>query len=132
MHSRTQIHTARILDITILASHCICMEKFCQYHGRRCKFTYRTKNPKNSIERTHPRMTVATFNGNPRATIITCYNPTNVIEETELIAFYDELSSLVRSILKHNALVIGRMPKLGKMETTNSAYTTRQTEMDNL
>ena len=28
-------------------------------------------------------------------------------EETELIAFYDELSSLVRSIPKHNVLVMG-------------------------
>ena len=50
---------------------------------------------------------VATFHGNPSATIISCYSPTNVSEETELIAFYDELSSLVRSIPKHNILVIG-------------------------
>ena len=50
---------------------------------------------------------VATFKGNPRASIISCYNPTNNSEETELIAFYDELSSLVRSIPKHNILVIG-------------------------
>ena len=49
----------------------------------------------------------ATFNGNPRATIISCYSPTNVSEETELVTFYDELSSLVRSIPKHNMLVIG-------------------------
>ena len=62
----------------------------------------------NSIERIQPRMMVATFNGNPRATIISCYSPTNVSEETELVAFYDELSSLVHSILKHNVLVIGR------------------------
>ena len=49
---------------------------------------------------------VATFCGNPRATII--YNsPTNVSEETELIAFNDELSSLVHRIPKHNMLVIG-------------------------
>ena len=47
----------------------------------------------NSIEKIHPRMMIATFNGNPRATLIT---------------FYNELSSLVRSILKHNILVIGR------------------------
>ena len=52
-------------------------------------------------------MTVATFNGNPRATIISSYSPTNVSEDTEFITFYDELSSLVRSIPKHNALVIG-------------------------
>ena len=61
-------------------------------------------------------MMVATFN--PRATII-CYSPTNVSEETELVAFYDELSSLVRSIPKHNVLVIGgdinaRIGKNGK------------------
>ena len=49
----------------------------------------------------------ATFNGNPRITIIPCYSPTNVREETELDAFYDELSSLLRSIPKHNVLVIG-------------------------
>ena len=62
----------------------------------------------NSIEKIQPRMMVATFNGNPSATIISCYSPTNVCEETELIVFYDELSSLVRSIRKHNVHVIGR------------------------
>ena len=61
----------------------------------------------NSIEWIQPRMMAATFNGNPRATIISCYRPTNVSEETELVVFYDELSSLVRSIPKHNVLVIG-------------------------
>ena len=52
-------------------------------------------------------MMVATFNGNPRATIISCYSPTNVSEETELIAFYDELSPLVHNIPKYNVLIIG-------------------------
>ena len=61
----------------------------------------------NSIEKIQPRMMAATFNGNPRATIISCYSPTNDSEETELVTFYDELSSLVRSIPKHNMLVIG-------------------------
>ena len=60
----------------------------------------------NSIERILPRKMADTFNGNPRATII-CYTPTNVREETEVVAFYDELFSLVRSIPKHNLLVIG-------------------------
>ena len=50
---------------------------------------------------------IATFNGNPRTSIISCYSPTNVSEETELVTFYDELSSLVCSIPKHNVLVIG-------------------------
>ena len=60
----------------------------------------------NSIEKIQPRMMAATFNGNPRATIISWYSPTNVSEETELVTFYDELFSLVRSIPKHNMLVI--------------------------
>ena len=50
---------------------------------------------------------VVTFDGNPSATIIPCYSPTNVSEETDLIAFYNELTSLVRCILKHKVLVIG-------------------------
>ena len=45
---------------------------------------------------------VATFNGN-LSTIISCYSPTNVSEETELIAFYDEVSSLVHGILKQRS-----------------------------
>ena len=61
----------------------------------------------NSIEKIQPRMIVATLNENPSATIISCYSPTNVSEETDLIAFYNELSFLVHSILKHNVLVIG-------------------------
>ena len=48
-----------------------------------------------------------TFDGNPSATIISSYSPTNISEETELIVFYDELSSLVGSIPRHNVLVIG-------------------------
>ena len=61
----------------------------------------------NSIEKILPRMIVATFNGNPSATIISCYSPTNISEETDRFAFYNELSSFVRSIPKCNVLVIG-------------------------
>ena len=59
---------------------------------------------------------VAMFNGNPSATIISCYSPTNVSEETDLIAFYNELSSFVRSIPKHSiqSSVETQMPKLVK------------------
>ena len=50
---------------------------------------------------------VGTFNGNPSATIISYYSQWSVSEETDLVAFYDELPSLGRSIPKHNVLVIG-------------------------
>ena len=94
----------------------------------------RALKSKNSIERIQPRMMFATFNGNPSATIIFCYSPTNVSEETELIAFYDELSSFVYSIPKHNVLIIGgdMNAQIVKTEATNSAYTTHETEMDNI
>ena len=62
----------------------------------------------NSIDRIKLRMMTATFNCNPRIIILSCYSPTNVSEETEQDVFYDELSSLVRSIPKHTVLVTGR------------------------
>ena len=52
----------------------------------------------NIIEKIQPRMMVETINS--------CYRPTNVSEETDLIAFYDELFSLVPNIMNHNVLVI--------------------------
>ena len=50
---------------------------------------------------------VATFNGNPSTTIISCYSPTNVSDEMDLNIFNNELSSFVRSIPKHKVLIIG-------------------------
>ena len=67
----------------------------------------RARKSLNSIEKIQPRMMVASFNDNPSATIISCYSPNKVSEETEFTTFYNELSSLVHSIPKHNVLVIG-------------------------
>ena len=53
-------------------------------------------------------MMVATFNGNPGTTIISCYSPTNASDETDLDTFYNKLSCLVRDIPKHNVQIIGR------------------------
>ena len=85
----------------------------------------------NNIVGIQPRMMVATFNGNPRATNITCNSPTNVREETELVAFYDEQSSLVRSIPKHNVLVIDgdRNAQIGK--NGNNKYSLQNTSNRN-
>ena len=98
-------------------SHSISMEKLYQCHDRRSRYAYRTTSPK--ITKQHwdnsPKFIGATFNGNPSATIIPYYRPTNVSEETELIAFYDELFSLVRSIPKHSVLICGDMnAQIGK------------------
>ena len=61
----------------------------------------------NSIEKIQPRIMVATFNGNTGTMIISCHSPTNASDEKDLDAFYNKLSSLVRSISKHNLLIIG-------------------------
>ena len=61
----------------------------------------------NSFEKIQPRIMVATFNDNYCTTIISCYRPTNASKETDVDTFYNELSSFVRSIPKHNVLIIG-------------------------
>ena len=85
----------------------------------------------NSIEWIQPRMMAATFNGNPWATIISCYSPTNVSEETELVTFYDELSSLVCSIPKLNLLVIGRDMNAQIGKNGNNKYSLHNTSNRN-
>ena len=52
-------------------------------------------------------MLVPTFNGNLSATIRSCYSSIKVSEEMDLLAFFNELSCLVRGISKHNILTIG-------------------------
>ena len=70
----------------------------------------------NSIKKIQPWMMGATFNGNSSTTITSCNSPINVSEVTDLIAYYNELSSLVCNILKHNILIIGgdMNAKIGK------------------
>ena len=53
-------------------------------------------------------MIVAPFNGNPSTPILYCYSSIDTCNETDLITYYDKLSSLVRSFPKHNVLIIGR------------------------
>ena len=74
---------------------------------------------------------VVTFNGNHRATIFSCYSPTNVSEVTELVAYYDELSSLVRSIPKHSVLVIGRDRNAQIGKNGNNKYSLHNTSKRN-
>ena len=75
----------------------------------RGKTQYRNENTQMDfgIETTQSRMIVAMFNGNPSTTVISCYSPTDVSDENDLITFYNKWFSLVRSIPKHNVLTIG-------------------------
>ena len=69
----------------------------------------RAQKSLNSIEKIRPRMMVATLHltATPSTSNISCSSPTNASDETDLIIFYNELSFLVRSIPKHNVLIIG-------------------------
>ena len=49
-------------------------------------------------------MICAVLDGNHNTTIISCCSPTNTSDETDLIT-YNELSSSVHSIPKHNVLI---------------------------
>ena len=71
------------------------------------------------------------FNGNPKGTIISCYSPTNVREETELVTFYEELSSLVRIIPKHILLVIGEDINAQIGKNRNNKYSLHNTSNRN-
>ena len=67
----------------------------------------RTQKSLNGIEKIQPRMKLATFNGNPSTTNISYYCPTSASVEKDIETLYNELSSLVCSIIKHNVLIIG-------------------------
>ena len=77
-----------------------------------------------SVEKISPRIMVATFNGNPKTTVICCYSPTNVTDETEVENFYADLSSVTRQVPKHNILLIGGdfNAHLGQKEGFKHAY----------
>ena len=59
------------------------------------------------IESISPRIMIATFNGNTKLTLISCYSPTNVSEEKDTLTLYTEVMSVVQYVPKHSVLVIG-------------------------
>ena len=72
-------------------------------------------------------MMVATFNGTPQSNNhLLLHSPTNVSDETELVTFYEELFSLVRSIPKHNLLVIGGDMNAQIGKNRNNKYSLHQ------
>lgn len=67
----------------------------------------RAQKALDNVEMISPRIIIASFNGNPKCTVISCYSPTNCSPEDEVSNFYDELSSLTRQVPKHNILIVG-------------------------
>ena len=77
-----------------------------------------------SVEIITPRILIATINANPKTTVISCYNPTNVSDEVEVERFYENLTSVTRQIPKHNFLVITGdfNAHLGQLDGLKYAY----------
>lgn len=80
-----------------------------------------------SAEMITPRIMIATFNGNPQTTIIFCYSPTNMSDETEVETFYEDLISVTRQVPKHNILIIAGdfNAHLGQLDGFRFAYHTQ-------
>ncbi|CAH3033812.1 unnamed protein product [Pocillopora meandrina] len=70
--------------------------------GTRILFSPQAYNALTSAEMITSRIMIATFNGNPQTTIISCYSPTNISDETEVKKFYQELISVTKQVSKHN------------------------------
>ena len=77
-----------------------------------------------SVEMITNRIMIATFYGNPKTTLICCYSPTNVSDESDVEDFYASLESLTRRIPKHNMLIIGGdfNAHLGRNDGFTSSY----------
>ena len=65
-------------------------------------FSPQAYNALTSAEMRTSRIMIATFNVNPQTTIISCYSPTNISDETEVKKFYQELISVTKQVSKHN------------------------------
>ena len=61
--------------------------------------------PLNSVETVISRILIASFNGNPEVTIISSHSPTNASDEEDKNEFYNQLTTITRSIPKHNLLL---------------------------
>ena len=59
-----------------------------------------------SIKKLNTRIVSASFKGNPKTYLISCYSPTNQSPDVEVIEFYDNLGTAALSIPNHGVLVI--------------------------
>ena len=77
-----------------------------------------------NVESISPRIMVASFNGNPKKTVISCYSPTNCSVKLEIQNIYHQLTDSMKNILKHNVLIIGgdMNAKIGNNKCVGNSY----------
>ena len=90
--------------------------RFCIYYTYTDPHTYKRYFRKNNFFCQLNSKNILYTNGNPWTTIISCYSPTNASDEMDVITFYNELSSLVQHIPKHNIVIISgdKKAQIGK------------------
>ena len=57
-----------------------------------------------SVKKMDERIVKATFKGNPKKVIISCYSPHNNLPEEDVVSFYIELSNAVKDVPPHAML----------------------------
>ena len=62
-----------------------------------------------NVELISPRIMVATFNGHPKTTIVSCYSPTNCSDEIKAVEIYSMLQDAIRQLPKHNVITAENM-----------------------
>ena len=75
----------------------------------------------NSIEKIQPRIMLATFNGNPSTTIISCYSSTITCDETDVDTFYNERLNVLTIRREMNALIGKKKNVYNKFSLYNSS-----------
>lgn len=60
-----------------------------------------------SVEKIDDRIVSATFKGNPKTTIISCYSPYSRLSDEALDEFYNKLSRAIEEVPIHSMLLIG-------------------------
>ena len=59
-----------------------------------------------NVESVSPRISVATFNGGHKTTIVSCYNLISYSYETDTVKFYGILHDVIHQLPKHNVIII--------------------------
>ena len=60
-----------------------------------------------SVKKLDERIVKATFKGNPKTVVISCYSPHNNMPEEDIVNFYNKLSIAVKDVPPHAMLTIG-------------------------
>ena len=60
-----------------------------------------------NIKKVDNRMLIASFKGNPKTVLVSCYSPHNLAPLEEVEGSYEQLGNLISFIPSHNNLIIG-------------------------